>query len=72
MKYHALFVIIEKAQKIKCRLLQIIGGAFVVKDFDLLTYSSAKKKKRKLVQSFVKLQLCAHLRRHIQIHVQRC
>ena len=32
MKYHALFVIFEKAAKIcNCRLLQIIGGALRVK-----------------------------------------
>ena len=32
MKYHALFVIFEKAAKnIKCRLLQIMGGALRVK-----------------------------------------
>ena len=34
MKYHALFVIFEKAEKfeiIYCRLLQIIGGALWVK-----------------------------------------
>ena len=27
MKYHALFVIFEKADFFNCRLLQIIGGA---------------------------------------------
>ena len=31
MKYHALFVIFEKAAKLICRLLQIIGGALWVK-----------------------------------------
>ena len=32
MKFHALFVIFEKAEKFKnCRLLQIIGGALWVK-----------------------------------------
>ena len=31
MKYHALFVIFEKAQNFKCRLLQILGGALKVK-----------------------------------------
>ena len=32
MKYHALFVIFEKAAKFEnCRLLQIIGGALRVK-----------------------------------------
>ena len=32
MKYHALFIIFEKAAKIgNCRLLQIIGGALWVK-----------------------------------------
>ena len=32
MKYHALFVILEKAAKIwNCRLLQIIAGALRVK-----------------------------------------
>ena len=32
MKYHALFVIFEKAAKfINCRLLQIIGGALRIK-----------------------------------------
>ena len=33
MKYHALFVIFEKATKFEnCRLLQIIGGALRVKE----------------------------------------
>ena len=32
MKYHALFVIFEKIVKLRnCRLLQIIGGALLVK-----------------------------------------
>ena len=32
MKYHALFVIFEKSEKIwNCRLLQIVGGALRVK-----------------------------------------
>ena len=31
MKYHALFVIFEKAAKFEIRLLQIIGGALRIK-----------------------------------------
>ena len=30
MKYHVLFVIVEKALKFDCRLLQIMGGALWV------------------------------------------
>ena len=33
MKYHALFVILEKAQYLNCRLLQIKGGALWVKQY---------------------------------------
>ena len=36
MKYHALFVIFEKAEKkFNCGLLQIIGGALCVTNFGL-------------------------------------
>ena len=33
MKYHALFVILEKALNLNCHLLQIIGGALRVNTF---------------------------------------
>ena len=42
MKYHALFVIFEKAEK-NCRLLQIIGGALRVKIANTFLFLSSTK-----------------------------
>ena len=46
MKYHAFFVIFEKATKfLICRLLQIIGGTFFTSIYRRLVRSYQPKKK---------------------------
>ena len=53
MKYHALFVIFEKAAKfLNCRLLQIIGGALKVKIINL-NWPPDKRVNHRLIFSFL-------------------